>query len=175
MKSSRTAVTWKTSLQKQKGIMTEEKIYPKVVILGIGNLLLGDEGIGIHFIQTLDKDYLRHHNAETIDGGLCPEFASLVEDASKLIIVDAVKGGKPPGTTYRLNVDDVTAGLAPANLSLHYANILDSLKLLQKLGKGPQETVILGIEPQNMAWGLKLSAEVQEKLPELQAILSREI
>lgn len=162
-------------MQKKKEIMAKERIYPKVVILGIGNLLLGDEGIGIHFIQTLDKDYLRRHNAETIDGGLCPEFASLVEDASKLIIVDAIKGGEPPGTTYRLNIDDVTAGLAPANLSLHYANILDSLKLLQKLGKGPQEIVILGIEPRNIDWGLELSAEVQEKLPELKTILSKEI
>jgi hydrogenase maturation protease len=156
-------------------MMTEEKVYPKIVILGIGNLLLGDEGIGIHFIQTLDKDYLRQHNAETIDGGLCPEFASLVEDAGKLIIVDAIKGGKPPGTVYRLNIADVTAGLASANLSLHYANILDSLKLLQKIGKGPQETVILGIEPQNIDWGLELSAKVKEKLPELKTILSREI
>ncbi len=162
-------------MQKKKEIRAKERIYPKVVILGIGNLLLGDEGIGIHFIQTLDKDYLRRHNAETIDGGLCPEFASLVEDASKLIIVDAIKGGEPPGTTYRLNIDDVTAGLAPANLSLHYANILDSLKLLQKLGKGPQEIVILGIEPRNIDWGLELSAEVQEKLPELKTILSKEI
>lgn len=162
-------------MQKKKEIMAKERIYPKVVILGIGNLLLGDEGVGIHFIQTLDKDYLRRHNAETIDGGLCPEFASLVEDASKLIIVDAIKGGEPPGTTYRLNIDDVTAGLAPANLSLHYANILDSLKLLQKLGKGPQEIVILGIEPRNIDWGLELSAEVQEKLPELKTILSKEI
>lgn len=162
-------------MQKKKEIRAKERIYPKVVILGIGNLLLGDEGVGIHFIQTLDKDYLRRHNAETIDGGLCPEFASLVEDASKLIIVDAIKGGEPPGTTYRLNIDDVTAGLAPANLSLHYANILDSLKLLQKLGKGPQEIVILGIEPRNIDWGLELSAEVQEKLPELKTILSKEI
>jgi len=66
---------------------------PKIVILGIGNLLLKDEGLGIHFVRMLNQDDLDYANVEIIDGGLCPEFVSFIEDAYKLIIVDAIKGG----------------------------------------------------------------------------------
>ena len=154
--------------------MLKEIVQAKIVILGIGNLLLGDEGMGIHFVRMLNEDDLDYANLEIIEGGICPEFASFVEDAHKLIIVDAIKGGKVPGTLYRFNIDDVLIDL-PMKLSLHQMSVIDSLKILRLVGKEPKDTIVIGIEPKNIACGLELSPEVKKGLAELRKIMMEEI
>ena len=154
--------------------MLKETAQAKIVILGIGNLLLGDEGMGIHFVRMLNEDDLDYANLEIIEGGICPEFASFVEDAHKLIIVDAIKGGKVPGTLYRFNIDDVLIDL-PMKLSLHQMSVIDSLKILRLVGKEPKDTIVIGIEPKNIACGLELSPEVKKGLAELRKIMMEEI
>lgn len=154
--------------------MLKEIVQAKIVILGIGNLLLGDEGIGIHFVRMLNEESLDYANLEIIDGGICPEFASFVEDAHKLIIVDAVKGGKKPGTIYHFGIDDVMMDL-PVKLSLHQMGVIDSLKMLRLVGKEPKDTIIIGIEPKNINCGLELSPEVKKGLAELRKIVVQEI
>jgi len=154
--------------------MLKEIVQAKIVILGIGNLLLGDEGIGIHFVRMLNEESLDYANLEIIDGGICPEFASFVEDAHKLIIVDAVKGGKKPGTIYHFGIDDVMMDL-PMKLSLHQMGVIDSLKMLRLVGKEPKDTIIIGIEPKNINCGLELSPEVKKGLAELRKIVVQEI
>jgi hydrogenase maturation protease len=103
---------------------------------------------------------------EIIDGGICAEIASFAENAWKLIIVDAIKGCKEPGTVYRLSVDDVMAN-SSSKLSLHHLNIPDSLKILRLIGKEPKDTVI--------GWGLDLSSGVQKGLAELKKMVIKEI
>ena len=147
---------------------------PKITILGIGNLLLGDEGLGIHFVRMLNEDDLDYANLEIIDGGTCPEFASLIEDTYKLIIVDAIKGGKEPGTVYRLSINDVVTD-SPPGASSHEINVMDSLKALRLMGREPKNTIIVGIEPKNIGWSLELSPEVKGKLDKLKRIISQEI
>jgi len=151
---------------------------PKIVVLGVGNLLLRDEGVGIHFVQSLNKDDLLlkadSYRLSIIDGGTSPEIISLVEGAAKLIIIDAVKGGKKGGTIYRFSSDDINLD-SPVRLSLHQMGIVDSLKLLKAMGKQPKSVVIIGIEPKKLALGLKLSPEIEEKLPELKRLLIQEI
>lgn len=154
--------------------MLNELAQPKIIILGIGNLLLGDEGIGIHFVRMLNEDDLDYANLEIIDGGICPEFASFVEDAHKLIIVDAVKGGKKPGTIYHFSIDAVMVDL-PMKLSLHQMDVIDSLKMLKLVGREPKDTIIIGIEPKNIDCGLELSPEVKKGLAELRKIVIEEI
>jgi len=154
--------------------MLKETDQPKIVILGIGNILLRDEGVGIHLVRMLDKNDIDYDNLEIIDGGICPEIVSFIEDAYKLIIVDAIKGGKEPGTIYRLSADDVMADSATPICS-HQVSIIDSLRILGLIGKGPRDTIIIGIEPKNMDYGLELSPEVKEKLVELKKIVAAEI
>lgn len=154
--------------------MLKEIVQAKIVILGIGNLLLGDEGMGIHFVRMLNEESLDYANLEIIDGGICPEFASFVEDAHKLIIVDAVKGGKKPGTIYHFGIDDVMMDL-PMKLSLHQMGVIDSLKMLRLVGKEPKDTIIIGIEPKNINCGLELSPEVKKGLAKLRKIVMEEI
>ena len=154
--------------------MLKEKTQAKIVILGIGNLLLRDEGVGIHLIRLLNNDDLDYSNLEIIDGGIYPEPVSFIEDANKLIIVDAIKGGKEPGTIYRLNTDDIMAD-STRPLCSHQSSIIDILRLLGAIGKGPQDTIIIGIEPKSMDYGLELSPEVKEKLVELKEMVAAEI
>ena len=155
-------------------VMLKDKTQPKIVILGIGNLLLRDEGVGIHLVRMLNNDDLDCSNLEIIDGGIYPEPVSFIEDAYKLIIVDAIKGGKEPGTIYHLNTDDIMTDSARPLYS-HQSSIIDSLRLLRSLGKGPQDTIIIGIEPKSIDYGLELSPEVKEKLVELKEIVTAEI
>lgn len=142
-------------------------------VVGIGNILLRDEGIGCHVVRALEEIPLP--DVEIIDGGTCPDVLQLLGDADKLVIVDAVKGGGMPGQIYRFHPEDITLEQKPL-LSLHDMSLVDSLKLMQlwhpdKIGIG--ETVIIGVEPKELNWGLELSPELRERMPEIiDAILS---
>jgi len=122
----------------------------------------------------LNKDDLDYANLEIIDGGTCSEIVSLIEDTYKLIIVDAIKGGKEPGTIYCLSIDDVVID-SPLGASSHEMNVTDSLKVLRLVGREPKNTVIVGIEPKNIDWSLELSPEVKGKLAELKRIVIEEV
>jgi hydrogenase maturation protease len=147
---------------------------PKITVLGIGNLLLKDEGIGVHLVQKL-SGILDNANVKIIDAGTSPDFLSLVdENIDKLIVVDAVKAGNEPGTTYRLTLDDLDLD-STSPISLHEIGVLDSLKTMALFDRLPKSTVIIGIEPKTIDFGLDLSPEVEEKLPELINSVLKEI
>jgi hydrogenase maturation protease len=138
-------------------------------VLGIGNVLLRDEGVGCHVVHAMEGISLP--DVEIIDGGTCPDVLQLFEGADKLVIVDAVKGGGMPGQIYRFRPEDVTLEQRPL-LSLHDTSLIDSLKLMQ-VWHGIGEAVIIGVEPGEINWGLELSPELREKIPQIvDAILS---
>ena len=164
---------------------------PKIVVLGVGNLLLRDEGVGVQVIEMLHKEDLSHPNLAIIDGGTSPEIMSLIEGADKLIIIDAVKGGKEPGTIYRFTIGDVDLG-SPCSvgdcgahkdtglqvyqkLSLHQMDIVDNLRMLSLIGKQPKNVVIIGIEPGTIEPGLELSSEIQSKIPQIITLITKEV
>ena len=81
---------------------------PRVTVLGIGNLLLQDEGVGVHLVEELASRELNYAGLDIIDAGTSPEIFSMLDDSiDKLIIVDAVKGGNEPGTLYKLSMADL--------------------------------------------------------------------
>ena len=140
-------------------------------VLGIGNVLLRDEGIGCHVVHALEGIPLP--GVEIIDAGTCPDALQLLEDADKLIIVDAVKGGEMPGQIYRFHLEDITLKQKPF-LSLHDMGLVDNL-MLMKLWHSIGETVIIGVEPKEIEWGLELSPELQEKIPQIVELILAEI
>jgi len=148
------------------------------LVLGIGNVLLRDEGIGCHVVHALESQPVGTvPDVKIIDGGTCPDMLQLLEDADKLVIVDAVKGGGPPGQIYRFHFEDVTLEKKPF-LSLHDMTLMDSLMSMQVWHPdkiGIDETVIIGVEPKETDWGLELSAELQEKMPEIVNIVLSEL
>jgi len=147
---------------------------PRITVLGIGNLLLKDEGIGVHLVQKL-ASVVDDANVKIIDAGTYPDFLSLVDDnLSKLIIVDAVKTGDRPGTIYRFNFDDIDSN-AVAPVSLHDMGVLDSLRTMALFNRQPKTTVIIGIEPKTIDFGLELSPEIEDKLPGMMKLVLKEI
>ncbi len=138
-------------------------------VLGIGNTLLKDEGIGCHVAHALEAISLP--DVQILDGGTCPDLLQFLEDTDKLIIVDAVEGGGTPGQIYRFHLEDITLEKKPL-LSLHDTSLVDDLILTQPWHK-INETIIIGVEPKEINWGLELSPELQEKMPHIiDAILS---
>lgn len=140
----------------------------RIVIVGVGNVLLKDEGIGVHVARALREMGLTSpdHDVQVIDGGTSPDALDDAEGADKLIIVDAAQGGGEPGTIYRFQPDDVSA--EPRLLaSLHDLGLLDSLRMMELAGRQPRETVIMAVEPAEIDWGLELTPVLQERLPEI--------
>ena len=132
-------------------------------VLGIGNVLLRDEGIGCHVTHALEEIPLP--DVQIIDGGTCPDVLQFLEDTDKLIIVDAVKGGGTPGQIYRFHLEDITLEQKPC-LSLHDVGLMESFMLMQLYHK-ISEAVIIGVEPKEINWGLELSPELQGKMPRI--------
>ena len=147
---------------------------PKIAVLGIGNLLLKDEGIGVHVAQKLAA-ILDENNVKIIDAGTYPDFISLVDDElEKLIVVDAVVNGDKPGTIYRFSFDDEDLEAA-LPLSAHDIDVLDSLRTMALLDRQPKSTVIIGVEPRTIDFGLELSPQLEETLPKIIDLVLKEI
>jgi hydrogenase maturation protease len=140
----------------------------RIVIVGVGNILLKDEGIGVHVVRALQEMSLASpdRDVEVIDGGTSPAALDRAEVADRLIIVDAARGGGEPGTIYRFRPGDVSE--EPKLLtSLHDLGILDTLRIMESVGKLPQETIIIAVEPAEVDWGLELTPTLKEKLPDI--------
>jgi hydrogenase maturation protease len=147
---------------------------PRITVLGIGNLLLKDEGIGVHLVQKL-ADIVNNANVKIIDAGTYPDFLSLIDGSTdKLIIVDAVETGDRPGTIYRFILNDADLDTV-LPISLHDMGVLDSLKTMALFNMQPKSTVIIGIEPKTIDFGLDLSPEIEDKLPGMIELILREI
>jgi hydrogenase maturation protease len=147
---------------------------PRITILGIGNLLLKDEGIGVHLVQKLES-LVDKPNIKIVDAGTYPDFMSLVDDnLDKLIVLDAVKTGDRAGTIYRFSSDDVDSD-STLPVSAHDIGVLDSLKTMALFNKQPKSTVIIGIEPGTIEFGLELSPEIEDKLPRIIDLVLKEI
>ena len=146
------------------------------VVVGFGNLLLKDEGIGIHLIQSLQKlSFEENGRLMILDGGTCPDILCLLpEGVGKLIIVDAVKGGGKPGDIYRFTPNDFTFSKGIFT-SVHQIGLAESLKGLELIGVHPSEIIIIGVEPKEVDWGFEISPELKEIFPQVIDILVNEV
>ncbi len=139
-------------------------MYKKVVILGLGNILMKDEGVGVHVAREVEKRELPDY-VEIIDGGTAStDILASMGGVDKLIIIDALKGGEKPGTVYRLYPEDLPVP-SESFVSLHQIDVLLGLSLARKTGSTPKETVIIGIEPKEIDWGIGLTPEIDKKIP----------
>ena len=135
----------------------------KILIVGIGNLLCCDEGIGVHVIQEMNKMELPTY-IELIDIGTSTmDLISYLEGVRKLIVIDAMKAEGTPGTIYKSKPEDLLLkGAGP--ISLHEIGLLETLSMAKKMGM-EINTVIIGVEPKVLDWGMELSEEVKNKIP----------
>ncbi|EYE87286.1 hypothetical protein Q428_14125 [Fervidicella metallireducens AeB] len=144
----------------------------KRAVLGIGNILLHDDGIGIHVINELEKEELV--GVDLIDGGTAIlDLLDIFINNDYIIIVDSLKGGHEPGTIYKLSAEDMD-GYIKGNTSLHDVQILDIVKQAKYLGFCPQVT-ILGIEPEKIDYEIGLTDRLKNQLPQLIKIVKDEL
>jgi hydrogenase maturation protease len=133
---------------------------PRILIVGLGNLLLRDDGVGVHAIRELQKDSQPMGLAVEV-GTAVLDALHLFEWADRILAVDAMQAGGPAGTLYGLRVSDVEDH-GPRG-SLHQLNLLAVLRFLPN-GKRPA-IAILGVEPEIIDYGLELSPKVEAALP----------
>ena len=139
----------------------------QILVLGVGNVLLQDEGVGVRVIEILSKDYCFSSNVALMDGGtLGLRLLDPIAQSDYLIVVDAVQNAQPPGTLYRISTDEIAKRVSFKN-SLHQLDLVETLAYAEILGNRPQ-AIIIGIEPEDISpWGLELTATVQARVPEL--------
>ncbi len=123
---------------------------PQVTILGIGNILLTDEGFGVRVIEKLFDAYAFPDNVAVVEGGVLGiHLLGTLSKADHLIVVDAVKNKQPPGTLYRLEKEELPERILMKN-SLHQTDFLETLTLCQMIDKAPETIVVLGAEPEDI-------------------------
>ncbi len=138
----------------------------------MGNFLCQDEGIGVHIIQAMEDMELPKH-VDLLDIGTSTmDLVSHLEGVEKLIVIDAMKAGGTPGTIYKCKPED----LLPKDegpISLHEIGLLESLNMAEKMGL-KIDTVIIGVEPKVLDWGVELSEEVKAKIPTIIEVILKE-
>jgi hydrogenase maturation protease len=147
----------------------------KITILGIGNTLFTDEGVGIHLLPILQEKFKNDVDIEIIEGltdGM--KLLGPVEDAENLIIIDAINAGKDPGTIISLQGDEIPAYFG-VKMSIHQMGFQEVLLAAKLRERYPKRIVMFGLQPASLELGLELTIKVSEKLPELAAAVFNQV
>lgn len=138
----------------------------RIAIIGVGNLLMGDDGVGIHVVDALMQEKLPS-NVQVFDGATRAfDVLDYMDGCDKAVIVDAYKRDGAPGSIYRFIFDPVNDMLDDSlNLSMHDINFIDALKIGKEIYKLPGEIVIIGIEPRSFECSLEISHELKSVFP----------
>jgi hydrogenase maturation protease len=136
----------------------------QTLILGVGNLLMSDEGVGVHVIQRLVENHQLPEQVQVLDGGtLGMDLLYYLEGVENLLLVDAVEARKEPGTLIRLEGEDVPAFLS-IKISPHQLGVPDMLAAAKLKGAYPRRIVLWGIQPERLELGLDLSPKVESQV-----------
>lgn len=145
----------------------------KLLVMGIGNILLKDEGVGVYCLQALKKKPWPG-NVSFIDGGVfTQDIFCLLAEFQHVLVLDAVRGGKEPGALYRLKKEDLPEK-SRGGISLHQVGLADSLKMAELLGSKPGITV-LGVEPEMVIWEKGLTQTLKKTFPDFVELAEKEI
>ncbi|MCA1944619.1 MAG: HyaD/HybD family hydrogenase maturation endopeptidase [Desulfovibrio sp.] len=148
---------------------------PRILVMGVGNILYTDEGLGVRLVEHLEARYDFSENVTLFDGGtLGTRLMGPIMESDVLIVLDAVLGGDEPGAIYRLTGDDLRKSLAFKN-SMHQTDLVDTLIFCELAGHRP-EAIIIGMEPFDYeTMHPEISPLVQERLPLMAEVALKEI
>ena len=136
------------------------------VVLGLGNLIHSDDGVGVHAVQRLQRDCRVPADVQLLDGGtLGLMLLNHVGGARRLLVIDAVDVGAPAGTVVCLRGEELR-GFAGSG-SVHQLGFADLLAALRITGQEPEEVVVLGIQPESTNLGASLSPQVAAVLEDV--------
>ncbi|GAW32807.1 HyaD/HybD family hydrogenase maturation endopeptidase [Carboxydocella sp. JDF658] len=146
----------------------------QVLVLGIGNEILQDEGLGIHAARMLEKMNLPEE-VEVIAGGTAGlALLPLLKEKDYLIVIDAVNARTEPGAIFKFKPDQVDVYPLEYQLSFHQLGLYDVLRVAQLLGDCP-DTTIFGMQPGTISWGMELTPPIADNLPRLVELVVEEI
>ena len=135
--------------------------------MGVGNVILGDEGIGVRAVEELQRRYRFPEDVEVLDGGTSGiELLRFFDDVDHLIIIDAISAGHPPGSVLRVEGDDVPATFE-TRITPHQLGLSDLLATARLTDQMPGHLVLFGVEPKSLESGVGFTPEVEGALDKL--------
>jgi len=147
----------------------------KTVVLGIGNVLMSDEGVGVHAAKALVEQYDFSSDVEVVDGGTTGmELLPVLEGADSLVVIDAIRAGQPPASIVRLEGDEVPS-FFKTKLSPHQVGLSDILAALAFKGCAPGRVVLIGVQPVTLTLGMQLSPQVEARLEDVLKLAVEEL
>ncbi len=144
-------------------------VEPKIIVIGIGNILMSDEGVGVRVVEKIMAEYSFPENVEIYDGGATgmKGLLPLIEDADHLIVVDAIKGPGEPGSLYRYTHSDFRLNI-PKKMSVHDIGFIECLTVAEINERMPETVAIIGVKPEDMSTpGMELTETLKAKLDDL--------
>ncbi len=136
----------------------------RISILGIGNILLTDEGVGVHAVNAIKKKYSFSPDIDIIDGGTMGlDLLPIFQTQDKILIIDAVDFNKEPGYVGTIEGNNIPSVLN-AKLSVHHIGFSDLLFAAKLMRENPPEVYLVGIQPKSLDVGLDMTEEIRVKL-----------
>lgn len=144
----------------------EPLLSASTVVIGVGNTILSDDGVGVHAARLLQEDPRVPAGVVILDGGTIGlELLPYVVDASRVLLLDAINSDAAPGALARMTGQELLS--TKTGRSVHQLGVADLVAALALVSTQSQEIVVLGAQPQNTDWGTSLSPSVEAGLPAL--------
>jgi hydrogenase maturation protease len=154
-------------------VLSEIDTPTRRVVLGLGNVLYGDEGFGIHALHNLSTHLSEYPGIEWVDGGVLGlDLLPLVESCSHLLVLDALNAYLPSGTVVELNKDQIPL-YSGIKLSEHQLGFQEVLGLAAFRGRLPEHLHLIGVQPAHLEVGTNLSPKVVEAIPRVRSLTDR--
>jgi hydrogenase maturation protease len=136
---------------------------PTITILGLGNILMTDEGVGVHAVKEFERRYAVPDSVEIVDGGAAGlDLIPFIEGREKVLMVDAVNFDQEPGFIGVLENEAIPARITE-KASMHHLGLLDVLSIIRMSGNLPGELCLIGIQPKSLDLGLDMTPEIWDK------------
>ena len=139
----------------------------EIVLLGVGNILLTDEGLGVHVVKDIKESFTFTPAITIIDGGtMGMELLTYMRGMKKILLVDAISGGEPAGTVYEFPHKELEQYFTE-HISVHEVGMQDILRIRAIQEEPLEDAVVIGVEPESLEIGFDPSEVVQRALPEV--------
>ncbi|MGX7741563.1 HyaD/HybD family hydrogenase maturation endopeptidase [Rhodopseudomonas parapalustris] len=146
--------------------------FPRILVLGIGNILWADEGFGVRAVEAFHRAFEVPDNVTVLDGGTQGLYlVNFLQEHDHLLVFDAIDYGLPPGTLKRIDGDEVPKFTGAKKMSLHQTGFQEVLSAADLLGAAPQRLTLIGCQPQDLEdWGGALTPPVKARIADALAL-----
>ena len=151
----------------------------RILVLGVGNSILKDEGFGVHVVQEMEKrrkELKIPSNVELMDGAtLGLDLLYYMEDRDKIILIDIVNAGAEPGEIFKFTPHDIKTKNFINKVSMHQVTLFDVLTMAEVTGRLPDDVVIIAVQPGEINWGEELTQPVAAQIPKVIELIMEEL